>query len=268
MRDIYEVYKKEEVAEWSKAADCKSVRKLSLVRTQFFSIMIPQIQNKYKTFFKDLHFDTENHNHVYIANQEANSSTINSKIVLPRSLTPSFYAYSLTKYVFKDRGYNAHRRKFHNPTKTLALNFTRNRFFPTLRTVEGETYFSLSLGLLSKFLLKGKSFTKSKTVFILLASFLRKVLLFSSFKNLYLFVNKTPLYFKEIMSTINDSVINIYKNPFSNSLVTEKDLPNPFVFPVIVFTNNKPYGFMKSKQKGRLKRKISRRLTMINRVLD
>jgi hypothetical protein len=251
------------VAEWSKAADCKSVRKLSLVRTQFFSIMIPTL--RYKTFFKDLYFDTKNHSDDYKSELNTLPKFTN---LLPKPLTPSFYAYSLTKYVFKDRGYNTHRRKFHNPTKTLALNFTRNRFFPTLRTVLGETYFSLSLGLLAKFLLKGKSFTKSKTVFILLASFLRKVLLFSSFKNLYLFVNKTPLYFKEIMSTINDSVINIYKNPFSNNLITEKELPNPFVFPVIVFTNNKPYGFMKTKQKGRLKRKISRRLTMINRVLD
>ena len=250
------------MAEWSKAADCKSVRKLSLVRTQFFSIVNLKIQTKYKTFFKNLYFNEENHCNAYVANENLND-TSSIKI-----LRPSFYAYNLTKYVFKDRGYNAHRRKFHNPTKTLALNFTRNRFFPTLRTIVGETYFFLSLGLLSKFLLKGKSFTKSKTVFILLASFLRKVLLFSSFKNLYLFVNKTPVYFKEIMSTINDSVINIYKNPFSNNLFTEKEVPNPFIFPVIVFTNNKPYGFMKVKQKGRLKRKIARRLTMINRVLD
>lgn len=256
------------MAEWSKAADCKSVRKLSLVRTQFFSIMTLRLKTQYKSFFKNFYFETKNHSSAYTTNLETYQSIKTLKRTVPKPLTPNFYAFSLTKYVFKDRGYNAHRRKFHNPTKTLALNFTRSRFFPTLRTILGETYFFLSLGLLSKFLLKGKSFTKSKTVFILLASFLRKVLLFSSFKNLYLFVNKTPLYFKEIMSTINDSVVNIYKNPFSNSLVTEKEINNPFIFPVIVFTNNKPYGFMKAKQKGRLKRKISRRLTMINRVLD
>jgi hypothetical protein len=250
------------VAEWSKAADCKSVRKLSLVRTQFFSIISKR--PKYKTFFKNLYFDGTNH-----AKDYETDFRIRAKVnYTVKPLTRNFYAYSLGNYGLKDRGYNTHRRQFYNPTKALSLNFTRGRFFPTLRTVLGETYFFLSLGLLSKFLLKGKSFTKSKTVFILLASFLRKVLLFSSFKNLYLFVNKTPLYFKEIMSTINDSVINIYKNPFSNNLVTEKDLPNPFVFPVIVFTNNKPYGFMKTKQKGRLKRKVAKRLIMINRVLD
>jgi hypothetical protein len=256
------------VAEWSKAADCKSVRKLSLVRTQFFSLMSIKIRSNYKTFLKDLYFGDKNHLKTYITSFKENKNRSKNPAFLSKTLTSNFYAYSLNTYTFKDRGYNAHRRQFHNPTKTLALNFTRHRFFPTIRTVMGETYFSLSLGLLSKFLLKGKSFTKSKTVFILLASFLRKILLFSSFKNLYLFVNKTPLYFKEIMSTINDSVINIYKNPFSDNIIAEKEITNPFLFPVIVFTNNKPYGFMKSKQKGRLKRKISRRLTMINRVLD
>lgn len=256
------------MAEWSKAADCKSVRKLSLVRTQFFSLMSIKVSNNYKTFFKDLYFGDKNHFKVYTTSFKNYINAKKNLTFLSKTLTSNFYAYSLNAYTFKDRGYNAHRRQFHNPTKTLALNFTRQRFFPTIRTVTGETYFSLSLGLLSKFLLKGKSFTKSKTVFILLASFLRKILLFSSFRNLYLFVNKTPLYFKEIMSTINDSVINIYKNPFSDNLVAEKEITNPFLFPVIVFTNNKPYGFMKSKQKGRLKRKISRRLTMINRVLD
>jgi hypothetical protein len=219
---------------------------------------------KYKTFFKILFFDIKNHEVDYEDAFDVKTKTC----VLHKPLTSNFYSYSLNNYGLKDRGYNTHRRQFYNPTKALSLNFTRSRFFPTLRTVSGETYFYLSLGLLSKFLLKGKSFTKSKTVFILLASFLRKVLLFSSFKNLYLFINKTPLYFKEIMATINDSVVNVYKNPFSNNLITEKDLPNPFVFPVIIFTNNKSYGFMKAKQKGRLKRKITKRLTMINRVLD
>ena len=76
------------------------------------------------------------------------------------------------------------------------------------------------------------------------------------------------MYFKEIMSTINDPVVSIYKNPFSNQLMNEKEINNPFSFPLIIFTNNKSYGFMKEKQKGRLKRKIARRLTLINKVLD
>lgn len=194
------------------------------------------------------------------------NQALNTNFVLLRR--PQLFSRQLRNLTFIDSGYNFFRRQFFNPTKALALNFTRGKFFPTLRTIEGESYFFLSLGILAKFLQKGKAFTKSKTVYLLLASFLRKVLLFSSFKNIYLFINKTPLYFKEIMSTISDPVISIYKNPFSSQLINEKDINNPFSFPLIIFTNNKSYGFMKVKQKGRLKRKIARRLTLINKVLD
>ena len=230
-------------------------------------LMITKIN--YKTFYKDLYFDKSQDFKTFYLNGEKETHLLNGfnkrTLFLNKSL---FYSKQLQSYTFLDKGYNLNRRKFFNPTKVLALNFSRDKFFPTLRTLLGESYFFLSLGILSKFLLKNKAFTKSKTVFILLASFLRKVLLFSSLKNMYLFVNKTPLYFKEIMSTINDPVVSIYKNPFSNNLVNEKEVPNPFTFPIIIFTNNKPYGFLKTKQKGRLKRKISRRLVMINRVLD
>ena len=258
------------MAEWSKAADCKSVRKLALVRIQFFSIMIRS--KNYKTFYKDLYFDkTQNFIDLY-----ENKHTLYCPKLLPFRFNKRitvlnksyFFAKQLQNYNFIDRGFNLNKKKLFNPTKILSLNFPRSKFFPVLRTLAGEPYFFLSLGLLSKFLLKNKAFTKSKTVFILLASFLRKVLLFSSIKSMYLFVNKTPLFFKEIMSTINDPVVSIYKNPFSTSLVNEKELTNPFSFPIIIFKNNKPYGTIKTKQKGRLKRKIARRLTMINRVLD
>ena len=233
-------------------------------------LMIAKIN--YKTFYKDLYFDkSQDFKTFYLSGEKETKETYPLNRFNKRTLflnKPLFYSKQLQSYTFLDKGYNLSRRKFFNPTKVLALNFSREKFFPTLRTLLGESYFFLSLGILSKFLLKNKAFTKSKTVFILLASFLRKVLLFSSLKNMYLFVNKTPLYFKEIMSTINDPVVSIYKNPFSNNLVNEKEVPNPFTFPIIIFTNNKPYGFLKTKQKGRLKRKISRRLVMINRVLD
>ena len=218
---------------------------------------------KYKTFYKDLYFDkSEDFPNLFGLDHQL---SIKTKYPL---LNSQFFSRQLQNYNFSVRGYNLNKKKRFNPTKILSLNFSRNKFFPTVRTLAGETYFFLSLGLLAKFLLKNKAFTKSKTVFLLLASFLRKVLLFSSLKNMYLFVNKTPLFFKEIMSTINDPVVSVYKNPFTNTLVNEKEVPNPFTFPMIVFTNNKPYGTVKVKRKGRLKRKIARRLTMINRVLD
>jgi hypothetical protein len=71
------------------------------------------------------------------------------------------------------------------------------------------------------------------------------------------------------MSTINNSVINHYKNPFNEeNFINEKNTINPFKFSFFMFINNKPYGKVKVKKKGRLKRKITKRLTQMNRVLD
>jgi len=39
-------------------------------------------------------------------------------------------------------------------------------------------------------------------------------------------------------------------------------------FSYIYFFNNKPYGVLKRKKKGRLKRKITKKLTLLNSILD
>ena len=58
------------------------------------------------------------------------------------------------------------------------------------------------------------------------------------------------IYLKEIMSTINNSVINHYKNPFNeDNFINEKVVINPFKFSFFMFINNKPYGKIKVKKK-------------------
>jgi hypothetical protein len=150
----------------------------------------------------------------------------------------------------------------------LVLNFKRRRFFPIIRTLRNEIFLSLSMGLFASFFKKGKFFLKSKIVYLTTALFLRKVLLFSNFKNMFLLVNRIPKYFTEIMSTLNEPVINLYKDPFSNNIINEQLNNVSFTFPYIMFTNNKPYGLVKTKQKGRLKRKISKKIVLMNRILD
>ena len=164
--------------------------------------------------------------------------------------------------------FKKNKNRYHNPQKTLAFNFKRNRFFPTLRTIKGESYVFLSLGMLAKFFQKNKSFLKTKTMYLLLVSFLRKILLFSSFKALILTISRVPVFLKEILNTLNDPVTNLYKNPFNDKLVSEKTIINPFKFSLIMFINNKPFGKIKLRKKGRLKRKISKRITLLNRLVD
>jgi hypothetical protein len=150
----------------------------------------------------------------------------------------------------------------------LTLNFKRKRFFPLVRDLPGTTFFNTSLGILSKYLQKGKFFTKKKIVFLLVASLIRKILLYSSLDNLILMVKRTPMYLQDILSNINNPVVSIYNDPYTKKEVNEFKLTNNFKFTNVIFTTTKAYGPLKTKNKGRLKRKISKKLILIGRVTD
>ena len=103
-------------------------------------------------------------------------------------------------------------------------------------------------------------------MYLLLAGFLRKVLLFASFRYLTLIVSKVPVFLKEILDAINAPVTSLYQNPFTESTTDEKTLTNNFRFSLIMFFNNKSFGQMKMKKRGRLKRKITKKITPRFRV--
>ena len=105
----------------------------------------------------------------------------------------------------------------------LSLNFKRLRFFPGLKTTNSIDFAHLSLGLLSSFFRKGKFFIKSKISYLSLASFFRKLLIFSGIKTFFLQINRNPKYFLEILNTILEPVISPYKNPFNiNAIINEQ----------------------------------------------
>ena len=107
-------------------------------------------------------------------------------------------------------------------------------------------------------------------MYLTTAAFLRKILLYCSIKDLHLYVNRTPRYFNEILNKINEPSISTYKHPFDPDIdeVVEGIDSNTFAFSSITFTNSKNYGATKTRKRGRLKRKIFRRLVAVNRVLD
>jgi hypothetical protein len=151
----------------------------------------------------------------------------------------------------------------------LVLNYKRLRFYPVIRDFKGSTLFNCSLGIIAKFLNKGKSFTKKKAVYLLLFSLIRKVLLFSKLDNLILVLNRTPKYLQEFMSTLYTPSVSIYSNPFKTSqLFYETSEHTHFDFRYVKVLTSRPYGYIKMGKRGRLKRKISKRVQLSNRVLD
>lgn len=77
-----------------------------------------------------------------------------------------------------------------------------------------------------------------------------------------------PIYLQEIMSTIYRPATTIYKNPFGPKIIDEREMELDLKFPYMFFTHNKPYGPVKRKKRGRLKRKITKKLKLINRIED
>ena len=80
---------------------------------------------------------------------------------------------------------------------------------------------------------------------------------------------KTPKFLKDIINTLTTNSNSLYKNPFTPSkLVNEKEQNPVIYFEYVVFINNKALGPLKKKKKGRLKRKISKKIIAYNNILD
>lgn len=195
------------------------------------------------------------------------------KLVIPQV---KLFFFKNIMYHFKVQTYNSfkilHKSNHSHANWTLEylllLNYKRNRFFPSIQTLGRLTYVTFSLGIISKFFNKGKSFIKNKINYIILANFLKKILFFSGIKQLYLFVKRLPVYLIEILHNLNNPVVANYKHPFNSSKVDESKFKEYFYFRYLLFVTTKPYGFVKGRKRGRVKRKIIKRVIKVNRLVD
>jgi hypothetical protein len=187
-------------------------------------------------------------------------SSVNKLISAMKYLKP-FGTYTFNHFYVSNQLFN-------QIPNILMMSFRRKRLFSSIQSLTSVTYSNSSLGMFSVYLNKGKAFTKNKSNYILMASFIRKLIVYSSIKDIYLIVKHIPIYLNELIGTINKQSINFYKDPFSGKLINESGTKNEFYFNIFFFFNNKPYGFVKTRKKGRIKRKITKRLVKLNRIVD
>ena len=152
----------------------------------------------------------------------------------------------------------------------LYFTFTSNRLFINLLNFSGKNYTSLAVGLFLKFFKNKKSFKKNKLIKLLLVKYLRKLLIIAGVRNVYLYVHKKPLFFQELCKTLTTPLVNSFFNPLTSLSVSESTdaKVQPFHIRYLFFKNTKPYNIMRSNRKGRLKRKIMRRIIRTNRISD
>lgn len=174
--------------------------------------------------------------------------------------------------------FRLYRNMFHiNPANreltrhNLYLTFSSTRLYINLVNLKGLNCCSLSVGLLLKFFKNKKSFKKNKLLKILLMKYIRKLLIVADINYIDLYIKKTPVFLTELFNAFTTPIIAPFLNPITKMLYNDitATLSKPaFNIRALGFMKFKPYNFMKGHRKGRLKRKIMRRVVKLNRICD
>jgi len=167
-------------------------------------------------------------------------------------------ALSFKKAYFKNRLFNV-RLKFRFNKIRISLEHDLLR----------HQYFSLVPGLLIKGFNHKKSIKNSYTIKFLLMKLLRKLLIVLQVSNLNLILKGTPTRLPQYVRTLLTPITHYLVNPISNTLydeITQK----PFEFNIhsVLFLKCLLLKKQKLRKKGRVKRKILRKLILKNKLID
>lgn len=151
----------------------------------------------------------------------------------------------------------------------LTFTFNANKFFINLQNYEKKNFLTLSTGLFIKFFEKRKSFKKNKALKFLMAKYLRKVFLITTVKQVIVIFKKNPLFLLEILNFFNQPVVYKFTDPVEDKIVEEKLTEKPITnFLYFVFIKNQSFVKNKTAQRGRIKRKILRKVVSENKLID
>ena len=132
-------------------------------------------------------------------------------------------------------------------------------------------YFSISPGLFLKFYKNKRPLKRSKLFKLLVVKFLRKLLLASSIKHLYIIPRRSPTLFAELFKRFMTPEINPYRLPYHKGAYDDSIINGTkpaFSVHKFIFAKTKFFGTFKDRRRGRLKRKIARRLIKKNNIMD
>ena len=152
----------------------------------------------------------------------------------------------------------------------IFFTFKRGRFFVNLTNFnKTKNYLFISTGMFIQYFQYKKSLRKNKILKVLIAKYLRKFLLILQLKYVSLHFSSTPVMLQEILTNLTAPLIKPLKNPLTLKTIDEdQSFTFRFTFLYFFFQKSKNFGIFKLKKKGRVKRRILRKLIKINNVLD
>lgn len=112
--------------------------------------------------------------------------------------------------------------------------------------------------------------------------YLRKLLIVTGINNFHLFVRQTSNHLSKLIHVLQKPIQHAFSDPLLHRTIFEQ--PNKsnksknyknvkktqpiFNFVYIYFVKTKPFGVMKTKKVGRIKRKIRRKVMKLNQIND
>jgi hypothetical protein len=153
----------------------------------------------------------------------------------------------------------------------LIFSFFKNKLSINLQNYKKKNYTAISPGLFIKFFEKKKSLKKSKTIKFLMAKYIRKLFIISKITNIILIIKNTPSNLVEILKLINTPIIHKFIDPIEHKEIDESNLKIRYFwakFFFFIFSKNVSFSKNKERKRGRIKRKILRKLVLENRLVD
>lgn len=152
----------------------------------------------------------------------------------------------------------------------LIFSFKDRQLHINFQDYKKKNFFFLTPGFFLKFFEKKKSLKKNKNLKLLCAKYLRKLYLLNKIKSNIFIIKNNPVYLLEMLNIMHSPIIHKFGNPFDEgNLIEEKDLKRKLIKVFyFIFLRNQDFSKNKIKKKGRIKRKITRKLVLENSITD
>ena len=169
--------------------------------------------------------------------------------------------YSIYSYIFNFKRNNQ-----------LFMNLQNYNNYRRVHEKRKKTYSFITPGFFIKFFEKKKVLKKNKMIKLLMIKYFRKLLIVMKIKKLNLIVKKNPIFLPEMLNLFNQPILITIKPDKVEDEMDEKKIKkltfNAPAFKHYIFLENKSYVLNKLKKKGRIKRKITKKIIKQNKILD
>ena len=183
---------------------------------------------------------------------------------------------SFTLFPQTDLYYKIHSAQRKVIEHILRFRFNNSRLHIVLEDSKvHQTHFFTTPGLFIRYFQGKKSLKKSKALKYLMARFLRKMLLVLNLESVGVITKGVPVNLDQLLTAIFKPLSHPFTNPLNGEIINESDSTTRqkpkrgnVGISSITFLAPKPFSYQKTRKRGRIKRKIQRKLVRLNKVID